>query len=227
MRKIVITLLLLNVLLLNAQTLLVTGENSIFTSDPCLTTNAYLDVKNISSQTLEIKCEKNIISQPAGTSNYFCWGGTCYSPNQSISSASLVLQSGEGNDNSFGGYFDAFCAIESANVEYCFYPISDPSDRTCVTVTYNSSTTNVLEEVFGLNNFFPNPTSEATIRVNYKARENSYLKFIDILGAEVKSIKLSNLGSQSINIGELSKGIYFGNLVCNDKIIDIKKLIIN
>ena len=81
------------------------------------------------------------------------------------------------------------------------------------------------ESDFTMGEFFPNPAKEYTT-INYKSGKNSHLKIIDILGNKVKDIHLSNIGMQDIYVGDLSKGVYFGNLVHNDKVITVKKLII-
>lgn len=220
-------LIIIQGLFLNAQSLTVTGDNSVLTSDACLTTHSYLTVTNVSNKEQEILCEKNVIAQSLTMSNYFCWGGNCYGASQFISGSSLILQSGEVNKTSFGGYFDAFCEIGSGTIEYCFYPIDDPNDRSCIMITYHGAATDIIENEKDhlIDEFFPNPTKEyATI--NYISGKNSHLKIIDILGNKVKEIYLSNAGKQDIYFGDLSKGIYFGNFIHNDKIISVKKLII-
>ena len=52
------------------------------------------------------------------------------------------------------------------------------------------------------------------------------LIIMNILGNEVKTIKLSAKGRQKVNISDLSKGIYFGNLMINGKIAITRKLIV-
>ena len=73
--------------------------------------------------------------------------------------------------------------------------------------------------------FFPNHAREHTT-INYKSGKNLHLEIIDILGKNIKGIHLSNIGTEDIYVGDLNKGVYFGNLVYNDKVIAIKKLII-
>ena len=186
-------------LFLNAQSLVVTGDNSVLTSDPCLTTNAYLEVKNISNKEQEILCVKTVMIEPSGMSNYFCWGGYCYGANQDTSGSSLILQSGEGNTTSFTGYFDAFCEPGSATVEYCFYPIDAPNDKSCIMITYHGPATDVSEDQFDFTMYelFPNPAKEY-IKINYTSRENTHLNIIDILGNKVKDIYLGNDGVEDI-----------------------------
>jgi hypothetical protein len=230
-------LIITQVLFLNAQSLTVTGEASIMynsttslgsdTLDPCLLTNSYLTVKNISNKEQEILCVKNVISEPSGMSNYFCWGGNCYGVSTLISGSSLILPSGQADASSFTGYFDADCNLGSATIEYCFYPIDDPDDKSCILITYHGAATEIIENEsdFTMDKFYPNPAKEYTT-INYKSGKNSHLKIIDILGNKVKDIHLSNVGTQDIYVGDLSKGMYFGNLVHNDKVIAVKKLII-
>jgi len=55
--------------------------------------------------------------------------------------------------------------------------------------------------------------------------KDAYIR-TDILGNKVKDIHLSNVGTQDIFVGDLSTGMYFGNLVHNDKVVAVKKLII-
>ncbi len=52
------------------------------------------------------------------------------------------------------------------------------------------------------------------------------LKIIDILGNEVKVLQLEQPGIKKIDLTDMSKGIYFGELVINNKVTTIKKLIL-
>ena len=227
MKKIALFILIISqVFYLNAQSLTVTGDNSVLTTDLCLTTHSSLTVKNVSNKEHDVLCEKNVIYEPTGMSNYFCWGGNCYGSSTIISSSYLTLASGQADAVSFGGYFDAYCEAGQATIEYCFYPDGDPNDRSCIMVTYHGAATDIIESnAFTIGEFYPNPAKEYTA-INYNSAKNSHLSIIDILGNKVKDIHLSNVGSQKIYVGDLSKGIYFGNLMRNDKIIAIKKLII-
>ena len=60
----------------DAQSLSVTGSEfaNPLGNDPCLQTSASLTVRNISSTTHNVLCEKIIIDTAAGTEIFFCWG---------------------------------------------------------------------------------------------------------------------------------------------------------
>ena len=209
-----------------SQSLVVTGSNFAPTTDACIQTHySSLTVKNISGDTLNVLCEKVIIDTTTGTANFFCWGSNCYGATTYISSSSNNLLPGEGDDIDFGGYYDAYCDPASAVIEYCFYPESDVTDKTCITITYNESSTSVsqLKSVI-VSDFYPNPASEM---VYFTFNGNAAtLKLIDILGNNVKEISLSQEGIQKLDLSDMNKGIYFGNLIVNNEVVSIKKLIV-
>lgn len=224
-------------MLLHAQSLTITGSNSIMynsittlgldTLDPCLQTHSYLTIKNTSNKEHDILCEKNVISESSGAANYFCWGGNCYPAGATISSSHLTLLSGQADNVSFGGYFDAYCDNDAqAIVEYCFFPDVDPLDRSCIYITYHAAATLISEtNPLIITDFYPNPAKE-TVNFNYYLNEPANLIVMDILGNQVKTIKLFNKTNQKMNISDLSKGIYFGNVIVNNEVITIKKLIV-
>jgi len=197
------------------------------TLDPCLTAKSYVTVKNTSNSDLtDIVCAKHTISQPLGTSNHFCWGGSCYGTTIIVSPQMIDLLSGEGNSTSFEGDFDAFCEQGSALIQYCFYPLSDPADASCITITYNGSVTSVFDkkEDFGISDFYPNPANGLT-HFTFNGT-NAQLEIIDILGNEVKVLHLEESGIKKIDLTDMSKGIYFGKLLIKNKVTTIKKLIV-
>jgi len=197
------------------------------TLDPCLTTIAHVTVKNTSNSDLtEIVCAKHTISQPLGAENHFCWGGFCYGTTTIVSPHTIDLLSGEGNSTSFEGDFDAFCEQGSALIQYCFYPLSDPADASCITITYNGSVTSVFDkkEDFVISDFYPNPANSLTYFTFNGTK--AQLKIIDILGNEIKVLQLEDSGIKKIDLTDMSKGIYFGKLVVNNKVTTIKKLIV-
>ena len=140
----------------NAQSINIVGSNSIIynstssignaTLAPCLQTNSYLTIKNISNKEHNILCRKRIISETVGADHYFCWGGNCYGVGTMLSTEFLTLASNQSDDVSFGGYFDAYCDDQAqAIVEYCFFPNSDTLDRSCIFITYHGPATSVSD----------------------------------------------------------------------------------
>ena len=209
-----------------SQSLVVTGSNFVLTTDACLQTHSSLTVKNITSDTLNVLCEKVIIDTALGTDNNFCWGANCYGVNTYVSLDYNELLPGEGDNIDFAGYYDAYCDPAPAVIEYCFYPESDVADRTCITITYNGSATSINDYnlVTNIGDFYPNPTNDI-VYFTFNG-DLATLKLIDILGNNVKEIILNQKGIQKLDLLDMNKGIYFGNLIVNNEVVSIKKLIV-
>ena len=209
-----------------SQSLVVSGSGFVTTTDACLQTHSSLSIKNISSDTVNVLCQKVIIDTTVGTENYFCWGSICYGVTTYISTSANNLSPGERDDIDFGGYYDAYCDPASAVIEYCFYPDSDPTDRACITITYNGSATLINDYTLASNvgDFYPNPANDI-VYFTFNG-DLATLKLIDILGNNVKEILLNQEGIQKLDLSDMNKGIYFGNLIVDDEVVSIKKLIV-
>ncbi len=229
MKKILLSILLLSIVTISfAQSLLVTGDSIVYGHASDFQIESHLYVKNITSDTTLVYCEKTVIQQNLTGTNNFCWGGTCYGESTMISTKIDTILSGM-ESAGFSGYYQPWNEPAIAVVEYCFYLDSDPNDRTCKTVTYDALGSTDLNQITSsdkIGSFFPNPTNEYTnfqFNVNYP----SILHITDVLGNVVKIIELEGSGEKTIYVGDLYKGIYFGNLIENGEIVKIKKLIIN
>jgi hypothetical protein len=99
------------------------------------------------------------------------------------------------------------------------YTDSNSCQAACV-VAANQEISKIAE----ISDFYPNPTNGLTyFRFN---GTKAQLKIIDILGNEVKIIHLEQTGVKEIDLTYISKGIYFGKLMVNNKITTINKLIV-
>ena len=233
MKKIFITLnLLIFSSALISQSLVLTGSTVVSGSIDDFGIESHIIVKNISNNTLNILCEKTVISEPATGSNDFCWGGTCYGAGTMVSTKLDTLDAGE-ETNGFTGYFHPFipgpATPGTAIIQYCFYPESDITDSSCLTVTYHANeitSDNKLSLDPQIGSFFPNPSSDYT-NISYNLNTNAILQITDILGNLVKEIEIQGSGEELIYVGDLHKGVYFGSLIIRGQVLQIKKLIIN
>ena len=216
-----------------AQSLVVTGSTS-FNDDPNVQIAHHLDIKNTSSNTITIECQKTNLTLPLGAASFYCFAGNCYSSSSTSPSSSAVLAPGQEisfnnsppDTDAHSGYYDAFGALGIAEVQYCFYDVSNFLDQTCVTITYTSIATGVndFNELSEISDFYPNPANGLTNFIFNGTK--AQLKIIDILGKEVKVLQLEQPGIKKIDLTDMSKGIYFGKLVINNKVTTIKKLIV-
>ena len=238
-RNLISCLLLFVTNLLFSQSLAVSGNSVVYGDSSDFQLESHLQVVNNSNNTVIVYCQKNEIlmdtigtsdlPQPTNPTSNFCWGGTCYPSTTIFSTEADTILPGEKNTE-FVGDYQPWGHPTIAQVEYCFYLNSDPNDRTCFLVTYDATSTvsDVKEVVYSeeIGSFYPNPTNEYT-SLFYNVKGISLLQITDILGNVVKNIEMEGNGEKTIYVGDLHKGVYFGNLVKNGEIIKIKKLIIN
>jgi hypothetical protein len=235
MKKIILFILVITqISFITAQSLVITGD-TMFAGDPNIQIDHHLVVKNTSANPITVKCQKTNLTLPTGAESYYCFAGNCYGATTTTSTSSAILAAGQqisfnnfpADVDAHTGYYDAFGASGIAEVQYCFYDVNDTSDETCVTITYETTTNTAIDDfqpLTKLGDFYPNPASEM---VYFTFNGNAAtLKLIDILGNNVKEILLSQEGIQKLDLSDMNKGIYFGNLIVNDEVVSIKKLIV-
>ena len=220
----------------SAQSLVVTG-NVLITGDPCLQLTSHLTVANQSNKTIDVRCRITPISN-TGIGNVppaefsFCWGGVCYGSGIDTSGQLATLTTGQfvlyPDAPAHSGYFDAFCNPSSGEIEYCFYDDANPVDETCFTVTFNATTTAVENKYTStdISGFFPNPSSNDYTNIICNEMVECTLEIVDILGNQLKTISINEIGSQKIFIADLPNGMYFGRITTDGNLLAIKKLII-
>ena len=206
----------------------------MFAGDPNIQIDHHLVVKNTSANPITVKCQKTNLTLPTGAESYYCFAGNCYGASDTSASNSSILAAGQqisfnnfpADVDAHSGYYDAFGASGIAEVQYCFYDLNDISDETCVTITYETNITEIddYKPLTKLGDFYPNPANDI---VYFTFNGNSAtLKLIDILGNNVKEILLDQKTVKKLDISDMNKGIYFGNLIVNDQVVSIKKLIV-
>ena len=233
MRKIILFILVLGqISFAVAQSLVVTGD-TYFTGDLVNRITNHLDIKNTSANTITVECQKTNLTLPLGGESFYCFAGNCYSASSTSASNSADLLPGQqfsfanSDADAHSGYYDAYGASGIAEVQYCFYDVNNPTDETCVTITYDCSSAtgiNDFTELSEISDFYPNPANGLT-HFTFNGTK-AQLKIIDILGNEVQVLQLENPGIKKIDLTDMSKGIYFGKLVINNKVTTIKKLIV-
>ena len=214
----------------SAQSLLVTGD-TLITGNPNARLTSYLNVKNLANKTIDVRCRMTPIINVATTDLQFCWAGVCYPVGTLVSGLTASLTSGQlvmfPDMPAHSGYYDAFGLSSIAKAEYCFYDDADSTDETCFTVIFDATTTAVEDKYLSekISNFYPNPSKDYT-NVIYTAKEKCTIAIVDILGNQLKTITLNQVGNQKIFIGDLPNGMYFGRITTDGNLLAIKKLII-
>ena len=219
----------------NAQSLVITGD-TYFTGLPIDQITHHLDVKNTANKGITVVCQKTYLSSPASLPSWagasYCFAGNCYSSSSTSPSSTALLGPGQtfsyaNNDlDAFSGYYDPASTAGTTTVEYCFYDEINPSDNTCVVITYDVSFVSSVDDINSkIGHFFPNPAQEI-IYFDFKINKPADLIIMDILGNKVSSRSLLGEGIQKFDISEFAKGIYFGNLIIDNEVLLIEKIIV-
>ena len=223
------TLLFLTILFFSidsfTQTLSVTGDTIKSTQDPCFETSASLTITNNSTNALDIHCEKVIIDTALGTQNYFCWGEECYGPSQYVSSSFNNLNPGESDNIDFGGYYNAFCSNAPATIRYCFYPVSNPGDRTCIDITYNGNLTSFSTLKSNSFSIYPNPSNDI-INISLSKDEIKEIIIFNVYGEKITQKNLIVESNLKVDLSDYSNGTYFIVAINNDLSKTVKKFIL-
>lgn len=114
---------------------LVSEDTLMLEADNFAVLESHARVKNISSQAVKTIVSREIVTMPAGHTNYFCWGVNCYGPMTSESPDTISIAAGETNIT-FKGYLDGGGVDGLSTVRYCFTNADVSSDRACYVVKY-------------------------------------------------------------------------------------------
>jgi len=187
---------------------------------------AYIDVTNTSTQNLMFHVTR---SSTTDLTNYFCWGPTCYPPNSNetyTSTNSLSINAGETLTGiaSFIGYVNDLPENSSLDIDYCFWVDGNPSDETCVTVTYtNMDSFMTIEDLSFSYEIYPNPVQDL-LHINLLSSNPIEFVLYDMLGSQVYKEQFTS--SSNINVSSFEAGIYFYKLNMKGKETEVQKLII-
>lgn len=170
-------------------------------------------VTNISSASISLKCSRSVVTEVAGTSNYFCWG-VCFGETTNVSLISQTILPGDTNQTFYAHYKPLGNPGETL-ITYCFFNTANPSDQACQTVSfcYESSCPMGVEESMAteLQLVGSNPLKGISF-LNYKLPtgvNESNLIITNLQGSVVKkSVVKGNSGSILINAEDFAAGVY-------------------
>lgn len=189
-----------------------------------------LDVKNVSSATLDIICVREIIENIEGSVNTFCWGGQCFPPFVDTSSTPTTIEP-QALSIEFSGDHDPNGFVGVTKVKYTFYDMANPDDHAIIYVNYDASEANSVNdyiEPYILSKAYPNPANNfVSIDYNLENNTGAHLAIFNLLGSKVKEVPLNNtFGTLKINTSDFVEGIYFYSLLINNEASQTHKLII-
>ena len=192
------------------------------------------NIKNNTEGVLRIGVIRLNIDTVPGTSNSFCWSGSCFPSTTDTSTTVHVLPAGQTTaDGTFSGHYIANEKKGITTIKYTFYDLGNPDVRDSVVVKYAySAAEGVNDNTFNNVSFsdaYPNPATNM-VNIDYNLNNNASsasVKVINLLGSVVKTANLS-VGSNkvSFDVSDLTQGVYFYSIIVDGNIYQTKKLII-
>jgi hypothetical protein len=170
-------------------------------------------VTNISNASISLKCSRSVVSEIAGTSNYFCWG-VCFGETTNVSLISQTILPSDTNHTFYAHYKPLGNAGETL-ITYCFFNTANPSDQACQTVSFcyeSVCPVNVAEEDNAKFELVGSNPLKGLSFINYRlhAGETQGQLLITNLQGELvkKSIVKGNSGSILLNAQDYAAGVY-------------------
>lgn len=192
--------------------------------------NTELQIKNISSESADVKVIKTLKTLPGTQSAYFCFAGFCFGDTVTVSPNKLTLDAGK-TDANFSAHINPFNFSGSAVVCYKFYTTKNPKDTVSVFVqseVWHLGINDLSNFKVELGTAYPSPANDKfTVDYTLSGQQPARLVLQNVLGTSVREEPVSEgNGKIQVNVGGLAEGIYLYSLYVGDKIVSTKKLVI-
>lgn len=193
---------------------------------------SYVNVQNLTNDTIYVHVERTVIYQVAGHDESFCFGAYCYPPSTVVSIDPTVIPPG-GLDYTFRADVFPNNVCGTTSVHYRFYNQNISSDSVGIDLSFGFCTAAGLDDL-SATSFVSSPTknpADVSTSFNYLLKEsnkNARLVIYNMLGAKILSIPVyQQKGEMHINTSDLKSGVYLCSLVNGEKIINTSKLVVS
>jgi len=184
-------------------------------------------VTNITSGAVAIKARREVLSEVAGSQNYFCWG-VCYDANTTVSVLSQTIQAQDTN-YTFYAHYKPLGNVGQTDINYCFFNTTNTTDVACHTVHYcyecTVGVTELKNEGLSIELQGANPIHGLTL-LNYQLPEGQTqgrMFIYDLAGNQVKSaVVKGNAGSVLLSSDDFAAGIYLIQVQSGREVSSIK-----
>ena len=184
-----------------------------------------LHLRNISGTDLNVVVEKEEITVPEGSMNYFCWG-MCFAPSVYVSPAVPMAAGAVSGEGDLGFHFMPVSLNDFASIRYYAYDERD-EERISVVVVFNSlEGVNDHAQPMTMGHAYPNPAS-SVVHFNYAVEGHLTAVVYNLLGQEVLREDLNaNAGQLSLSVADLQDGIYFCTMMVNGRALTTEKFVV-
>ena len=187
----------------------------------------HMQLRNLTSNDMNVIIEKEVIETLEGTINSFCWG-MCYGPDTYVSpnAVTVLANSLNTDDLSFHNIFEEN-VYGYVVVRYYAYDEHNPDERVSIIVKFHKSAEGVDDNAqFEMSQAYPNPAT-STVNFDYSFSGNLTAVVYNILGQEVLRENLNaNTGKLSFSVADLNDGIYFCTMLVNGNAATTQKFVV-
>ncbi len=211
-------LILLSLNLIHAQSIIVNSPNPtiVFGSADADELETGIEIMNISLEQKDIKVRRTMLISIDSTSNYFCFGPSCYIASISVSSNPLTINGDSTINNTFTSHFKPSGHSGISEIQYTFFDANNPLDSANVVVRYEIAPVGIskISTITSLK-AFPNPADN---KVTLSFTRNSFngkgtIELYNMLGSKVYSQQVEDMdGTITISTENLKAGLYFYSL---------------
>lgn len=188
----------------------------------------HMQIRNLTSDELNVLVEKEVIENLEGTMNFFCWG-SCFGPDVTVSPNPVPVAGNSvtgDQDLSFHTMFDEVFGY--VIVKYYAYDERHPEERVSIIVKFHRSGEGVDDNTSSMtmSQAYPNPAS-SMVNFDYSCDGNLTAVVYNILGQEVLCKDLNaNVGQLTIPVADLNDGIYFCTIMVNGQASATQKFVV-
>lgn len=189
----------------------------------------HMQLRNLTSNDLDVIVEKEVIEDLEGTSNFFCWG-LCFGPDTYVSPNPVAIPANALTDEgalSFHTMFDE-PVFGKVLVRYSAYEERHPEERVTINVVFHKSGEGLNEKpVVYFGQPYPNP-ARSTVSFDYNLSGSTATAVIyNLVGQEVMRQEINTFdGKMSFSVAELNDGIYFCSVMRNGQAFATVKFVV-
>jgi hypothetical protein len=202
--------------ILNGETIQVYAD----INEPYNSGNLYLLIQNQASNSLDLKVKKEYIDIVEGTTNDFCWSGTCLPP-FTMETGALSLPAGETYDG-FSVHYHCQGHQGNSTIKYTVFEEDGP--EAFFTVQFSTDLTGLSSLFIDDLHIFPNPAKN-----NFSIEVSNSISKIEIFNVLGEMIYQNNTGNEKTNIdcSIWNNGVYFVRTFDGDNLVQTQKLIVS
>ncbi|MCQ2305836.1 MAG: T9SS type A sorting domain-containing protein [Bacteroidales bacterium] len=192
----------------------------------------HFQIRNNSSEAINVVVKKEEVEVLEGTMNYFCWG-LCLSPEVYVSQPVPMEAGAVSGEEDFAIHvsFDPEWTMDPAQwlqgvvvIKYTAYNERNEDDKVSIIVKFESDITSVDENQVSMSQAYPNPAS-SVVRFDVNCEGAASVALYNLLGQEVLTQDVEN-DQVVLSVADLNEGIYFCNLKVNGQVVRTEKFIV-